>query len=126
MDATDFDISTSSEFAAAAITCPSLKQPLIFGSIYSPPPPPDNIIEYGSELYTAITTLQERYKEHTVYIGGDTNLPDIDWTSDSVSGNNYAIPISRGFIDVLHDVGSQQIVNFPTKKEQHIGCILYK
>ena len=102
MDATKTDVSTSSGFAAAAITCSSLLKPLLVGSIYRPP---DNIIRYNTELYTVITTLHQRYREHTVYKDGDANLPNIDWTSDSLFDNSYAIPIRRELIDVLHEVG---------------------
>ena len=113
MDADETDVSTSSEFAAAAITCSCLRKPLIVGSIYRPS---DNIIVYSDELYTDITTLHQRYKEHTVNISGGAYLPDIDWTSDTLSSNSYAIPTSSGFSEVLQDVGSQQMLNFPTRK----------
>ena len=104
MDADETDVSTSSEFAAAAITCSCLRKPLIVGSIYRPS---DNIIEYSDELYTDITTLHQWYKEHTVNISGDANLPDIDRTSNTLSSNSYAIPTSSRFSEVLQDVGSQ-------------------
>ena len=38
-------------------------------------------------------------------------------TSDSLSSNSYTIPFDRGFIDVLHDVGSQQMMDFPTRND---------
>ena len=47
-------MSTRSEFAAASVTYSALMKSLLVGSIYRPP---DVIIEYSSELYTAITTI---------------------------------------------------------------------
>ena len=40
--------------------------------------------------------------------GGDFNLPDID---------NYPIPINKSILDMIQDLGAEQMVDFPTRKD---------
>jgi hypothetical protein len=50
-----------------------------------------------------------------IWIGGDLNLPDIDWQDESIKGNNYPKRISELVIETMQDTAMQQIVNFPTR-----------
>jgi hypothetical protein len=61
--------------------------------------------------------LYSQFKDHVIWLGGDANLPDIDWSTDNIKRNQYSIPINQSFIDTLNDIGIEQIVHFPTRNE---------
>ena len=61
--------------------------------------------------------LSIRHKESTIWIGGDANLPDIDWSSSSITSNNYSLPMNTAFINVVQDISAEQVVTFPTRLE---------
>ena len=44
-----------------------------------------------------IGKIIEKYKSSTIWIGGDANLPDIDWKNDTVSANQCPKEISEHF-----------------------------
>ena len=37
------------------------------------------------------------YPRHILWIAGDLNLPDINWTDSSIAGNNYPLRIKKVF-----------------------------
>ena len=77
---------------AASFVCKNLKQPLIVGLVYRPT---DNNFEYTEDLCNAVSYIGRTYKNSTIWIGGDFNLPDIDWKTNSIVGHNYLIPIDK-------------------------------
>ena len=111
MEGVEIDIQTSTEFIAASYPCTSLKKPLIVGSLYRPP---NNDTDYMEELCQAIIDLSTRHSQSTLWIGGDANLPDIDWGNSSITSNNYSLPINTAFVNVVHDICGKQVVTFPT------------
>ena len=50
-----------------------------------------------------------------VWIGGVINLPDIKWSSNSISGNSYRKDINETILEVLANSGLKQNVDFPTR-----------
>jgi hypothetical protein len=88
IDAVDVDINTTTEFEAAAFSCKNLKKTLTIGSLYRPT---NNNFEYTDDLCKAISNLYSSFKDHIIWIGGDANLPDIDWQNDSIQGHNYPV-----------------------------------
>ena len=99
----------------------SLKKPLIVGSLYRPP---NSGIPYTEELRNIISSLQSKHKDSTLWIGGDANLPDIDWKSSTVTGHNYLLSINNAFIDLMYDLGSEQIVDFPTRSSNTLDIFV--
>ena len=63
------------ELVALSFVCKNLKQPLIVGSVYRPT---DNNFECTEDLRNAVSYISCTYKNSTICIGGDFNLPDID------------------------------------------------
>jgi hypothetical protein len=57
-----------------------------------------------------------KYKKSTIWIGGDANLPDIDWYTDTISSSMYPKEINEHFISTKSELGLTQIVNFPTRE----------
>ena len=97
-DAVEIDFSTKTEFVAASFVCKNLKQPLVVGSVYTPT---DNNYEYAEDLCKAVTHISSTYKNSTIWIEGDFNLPDIDWKTNSIVSYNNLIPINKPIIDMM-------------------------
>ena len=72
----------------------SLMESLIVRCIYRPT---DNT-DFTNNLCKVIADIHMRYsKDYTFRIRGDANLSDINWSDDSISGNNYPIPSLPSF-----------------------------
>ena len=50
-------------------------------------------------------------------IGGDFNLPDINWVDLTITGNQNPTRVNRSFLDIIADNGLEQQVDFPTRKD---------
>ena len=121
MDGVEIDIQTSTEFVSSSFPCTCLKKPLIVESLYRPT---YNETEYTEELCQAITDLSTGHSQSTIWIGGDANLPDIDWSNSSITGNNYCIPINTAFVNVVHDTCAEQVVTFPKRLENTLDIFI--
>jgi len=51
---------------------------LIIGSIYRPP---NSSETYTEDLCSTIENIKKSYKNAVIWIGGDLNLPDINWAT---------------------------------------------
>lgn len=67
--------------------------------------------EKSKILIEEITEFINKSKKCPVWIGGDFNLPDIDWETSS---HQYSNDISERFIEVTNDCYLEQLVTFPT------------
>ena len=52
------------------------------------------------------------------------NLPDINWSSNAVSGNNYKKEINDSFFQAVENCGLDQIVDFPTRDNNLLDIFL--
>ncbi len=59
------------------------KESLIIGGVYCPPKSND---KYMADLCKSI---KDKHKKSFVWVAGDFNLPDIDWTDTSVRSHHY-------------------------------------
>ena len=75
---------------------------------------PNNETNYTEELCQAITDLLTGHSQSTIWIGGDANLPDIDWSNSSITCNNYSLHINTAFVNVVNDICAEQVVTFST------------
>ena len=62
-----------------------------------------------------LSTLCHKFSNMPIWIGGDMNLPEIEWETEQLTTNQYTHSISYSFLDTLANTGLQQIVNFPTR-----------
>lgn len=64
-----------------------------------------------------INNLYIKYKGHIIWIGlgGDANLPDIEWKTDTIKRHSNISTIYKAYIELVNDIGCQQIVDFPTR-----------
>ncbi|VDI43777.1 Hypothetical predicted protein [Mytilus galloprovincialis] len=64
-----------------------------------------------------INELKLKFKNSTFWLGGDFNLPDIKWPEQNISGSMYTKELNEAFIDMLNNLGIEQMVDFPTRKD---------
>lgn len=94
---------------------------LIVGSAYRPP---SNSTEYMETLCNLLVNLEKSHKNSVIWLGGDFNLPDIDWKAITVKGHQYPETINRQFLDMLNRCGLQQEVTFPTRNSNILDLFL--
>ena len=63
-----------------------------------------------------------RRQNQPVYLGGDTNQPDIDGKSSSISGKRYPLSINNTPIELLQDIGCEQLVTLPKRLKSTLYC----
>ena len=86
--------------------------------------PPGQGIDYTRRFTNSLSNIFSRYPDSRFILGGDFNLPHVDWTSHSVLPENPYKQISRLFLDKLSDLGLHQIINEPTRTTDHSSTIL--
>ena len=64
-----------------------------------------------------ITNLKNKFKNSIFWLSGDFNLPDINWPNQTVRGTMYPREFNELFIDMINKLGIDQIVDFPTRKD---------
>jgi len=64
---------------------------------------------------TVVYDLVNKYPNSTIWIGGDLNLPDIDWSIGTVISHNYPVNLNELIIDTFSTAGLFQSVTFPTR-----------
>lgn len=87
--------------------------------------PPTQVDDQSTDKYKEeITTLRNRRKNDIFLIGGDYNLPDINWKDHTIQSNQYPLKVNRAYIDAVADNGLEQIVDFPTRGDNTLDLIL--
>ncbi|CAG2242487.1 unnamed protein product [Mytilus edulis] len=102
------------ELIAAQINITDTKS-LVIISAYRPPN--KNDIDYLKQMIIEINELKLKFKNSTFWLGGDFNLPDIKWPEQNISGSMYTKELNEAFIDMLNNLGIEQMVDFPTRKD---------
>ena len=101
---------TSCEFISIKIQTES--QPLILATAYRPP---NSNVDEANHICNELTKISRKYKSSPIWFGGDMNLPDIDWSIDSVTSYQYSKEINEAFIQTFNACNLEQIVDFPTR-----------
>ena len=123
LDSNQVVIDTEAELVSAAIV-PKTGPPLIVAAVYRPPASGQRGSDYVDCLSTSIDQLCTKYPDSPVWIGGDVNLPDIDWSADTVAGNSYNLNINTKFLNCCLVNGLEQVVDFPTRYENLLDILL--
>ena len=84
----------------------------------------NNDLDHTINLTTAIESLVKRYPKEVIWIGGDANLPDINWSLNTVSGNNYKKEINVTFLQAVENSGLDQVVDFQTRDDNLLDIFL--
>ncbi|XP_030834551.1 uncharacterized protein LOC115921326 [Strongylocentrotus purpuratus] len=85
---------------------------LIVGALYRPP---SSTPKYMEDLCQSVESLHSHDRNAVIWLGGDLNLPDIDWETQSSSGNQYPMSIKQRFLEMLQNCDLQQMVSFPIR-----------
>ncbi len=104
--------STTSELVCVKIET-SKNKSLLISSLYRAPNKTD--ILDNKQTIEEITTLRSNNPNSQFWIGGDLNLPDINWPSQTVEGCQYPKEMSRQYLDLTSSCSLEQIVNTPTR-----------
>ena len=112
-------ITTKADFVAASIV--NGGQSVILAALYRPT---INDLAQMEDLCDAIWNLVQRHSESPIWIAGDINLPDIDWSTLSVSSHQYAIALNETYLQLLAATGMEQLVDFPTRGRNTLDIVM--
>ena len=86
--------------------------------------PPNSGPEYMDSLCNEIQNMVGKNNNSTFWVGGDFNLPDINWGANSIVGHQYSHTISNMMITTLGETGLDQVVSFPTRRDRTLDLFL--
>ena len=69
----------------------------------------DNDLDYTINLINAIESLVKCHPNKVIWNGWDANLPDTNWSLNTVSGNNNKKEINDYFLKAVENCKQQQI-----------------
>ena len=113
------DIQSSCDVVFRKIQCPD-SQALIIDSAYRPT---NHDTDYANELVEVIQKLCHKHKDAVVWLTGDFNLQDIDWSRNTITGYQYRKDASKAFLTIQSDVGLHQIIDRPTREDNILDLI---
>ncbi|XP_053380036.1 uncharacterized protein LOC128548696 [Mercenaria mercenaria] len=121
LNVTDVKCSKTVELISGSIQTKSKK--IVFSSYYRPPGRTDEA--YLESSRTGFLKLKADNKRAIIVIGGDFNVPDISWKDNTItSSKHYAKKVSQHYLDIASDLGAEQMVSFPTRKDNTLGLVL--
>ena len=106
------------------ITCKiklSNTQSLIACSVYRPP---NRSIDYIEAICSTLESIILSSPNDIIWIAGDFNLPDINWTDSNIIGSNYPLSVNSTFLDFVNTFGLTQTVDFPTRLSNTLDIFL--
>jgi len=77
-------VSSSCEIVVCQIGQPHT--PIIICAVYRPP---TSDLEYLDEMCLILENISHSSPTATIWIGRDLNLPDIDWSLNTIKGHQY-------------------------------------
>ena len=86
----------------------------IIGAFYRPP---NSSIETLDLLHDEINDIKSKYKNTPVMIGGDFNLPHINWNTHSHITGKPMKNHSEKLLDNMLEANLEQVNNLPTRKD---------
>ena len=97
------------------------RKKMVLVAYYRPPHQTDETI---NRLYKhEIMELRNKHKKDIFVLTGDFNLPDINWSEQTISPNQYTVGTNQAYLDIASDNGLEQIVDFPTRNENTLDLI---
>ena len=94
-------------------------EPLIPCSVYR-----TNAENTSDQMNNILDVLEAIKTNGVMWIGGDLNLPDIDWERIEVVRNQYPKVISETFLNKITDMGLQQMNMKPTRGDKILDIFL--
>ena len=87
-------------------------KPIIIGSVYRPP---NANLELSKIISNEINNINKCNKNSIFWIGGDFNLPDVDWKKEEIVGHQYPKALNEIYLEMAGDLSLKQIVKEPTR-----------
>jgi len=109
------------EAVFAKLSIPGIRTWLIVGSLYRPP---SSDINYMESLCEEVINQANKHRSSILWMGGDLNLPDINWRSEAVIGNRNASAINAKFLEMIRDCNLEQMVDYPTRLDVTLDLFL--
>ena len=78
---------------------------------------PDLSFTDTEKLCTEIYEIKSKFKNSLFWLCGDFNVPDINWTSNTITSHQYPLEINKLFLDLTNDLGLTQTVYSPTRND---------
>ena len=78
----------------------------------------------NDQLTSEIKQTCKKYKNNPIWIGGEFNLPDIDWSNNSFVSYQYAKSLNENFLEAFETCALKQLVDFPTRLENTLDLLL--
>ena len=89
-------------------------------------PPNESTTEHAQTVLDELARLRQEHSKSEFWIGGDFNLPNIDWQTLAVKSNQYPAAMSSIYLNIPGQCGVEQLVEAPTRGEQHTGPLLHQ
>ena len=86
---------------------------IIISAFYRPPS--ESNTEHAQAVLDELTRLRQDNSKCEFWVGGDFNLPDIDWPTLAVTSNQYPAVMSNIYIGLPAQCGVKQLVEAPTR-----------
>ena len=93
--------------------------PTIISSCYRPP---NCSLQTNESLTNEINALCKKFKNNPIWIGGDFNLPDIDWMTNSIISHKNSTEVNQLYLDTFENRNLVQIVDFTPQGSTH--CLI--
>ena len=87
-------------------------------------PPPGNRFRNVWLINREIRDIKSKSKKSLIWMGGDFNLPDINFKSYSIQSYKYLKEINETFLYIFNDSGLRQTVDTPTRGENVFNILL--
>ena len=68
-------------------------------------------------------TIRAKHKQK-ILIGGDFNLPDINWLEQTITNRQYPMKTNQAFLVIAADEELEQVVDFPTHKDNTLDLLV--
>ena len=94
---------------------------ILIGCCYRPP---SSDINYANSMSSSIRSLLNKCPTATAWIGGDFNLPDIQWKENQITSHQNTKSINEAFVNTFQDLSVKQLVDFPTRNENILDLFL--
>ena len=77
-----------------------------------------------TNLTDALSNLCQSNPDSSIFISGDINLPDIDWSNNTIVSHQYRMSINQSFLQLLDRAGLEQMIDFPTRGNNTLDVLV--
>lgn len=113
------DVQSQTETCSVSLQ-QSNNQQVILVCVYRPP---SSDTVYQEQLCNYIIDLTIKYPNSAIYCAGDFNLPDIDWSNNSIKGYRNSNTINNLALNMMAECSFSQMVTFPTRLNNTLDLV---